>query len=976
MLTQMKTRSLKNVQQPMRKGSVQQRYVGARETRQDVLCLNSSMGSNGREYRAIIEIPGINFLLKSEREQLLITDIYQHFLASLTHSVQLLIRVLPLNLSPYLERLTPPQREIEAMFRENENTSASQVSLEEFLGVWRELASSQMEMLRTLAVNRTLLERHFYLVIPADVSRVQEQSVVKALGFKRKKYKRNQREAEFERARQQLAQRVLDISRHLADMGLTARRLSNKELVHLYHSCIMPRKAMRNPLPDAVVEGIDRLPLPGEPGRSTRALPHTFDASTGGTNALSSILPAQSRRRIAGFGRWQSKKKGPGGTDHKIQAERDFVQFADVVAPASVVLQPDALIVEKEYNRVLVVDALPRFVSLGFMKPLAEIDEPMEVSIFYTSQNSGPAIHRLNRKRAEYRSTRNTLQRRDNFQHPELQVAEGDVEDLVPKVASGEERMHDVAIYILLRGSSLRELDERTERLTGTLQNMLVVTRSALFEQDLAYRSCMPECRNLLGRNLWLNSRSAAFATFPFISSTLFMRDGIIEGITPMGEPVVLDWWSPEQRNANRLVVAPSGSGKSYKCKIDLERMYIKYMRGWDGRGGLPFQAFVIDPDGEWERVCARLGGQYIRFAPGSPHHINPFALPVSREYTQVRTGYAPEEDRRTDVLAEARQQQQALLEIMLADRSASGAGTLSGAEKGLIDRCLSQMYRDAGITSDPITHHLPPPLMKDLYELLASGEYGPDPTGLAQRLRRYVDGGLSGLFSGQTNVRLDSPVVVFNVPKDNELRAILYFLISQHVWNVSFGSNIPRMLVVDEMLSLFEHPEGAHFLETLFQRSRKHYLSLIGIVQQPLMLQQSSIPANCATTVLMKQEAASVDFVSDLFKLSEQEKYHLSMCSKGDALFLNNQNRLFIHFAASDLEHRIASTDPVELARWEEEEREEKLRNTSSAHRKIQTLHLPEVGNVASTASAFQSPAQWNGLRASDTEKNGGDIV
>ena len=167
-----------------------------------------------------------------------------------------------------------------------------------------------------------------------------------------------------------------------------------------------------------------------------------------------------------------------------------------------------------------------------------------------------------------------------------------------------------------------------------------------------------------------------------------------------------------------------------------------------------------------------------------------------------MRTGYAPHDDLRTDVLAETVQDAHAALEIMLADRSSIGAGTLTAAEKGLLDRCMYQMFRNAGITSDPATHHLAPPTIKDLYEVLESGQCGPDPTGLASRLRRYVDGSLSGLFSGQSSVKMDSPVVVFYVPQDVEVRAIIYFLIARHVWNVSFGSSIPYFELPNQVTS------------------------------------------------------------------------------------------------------------------------------------------------------------------------------
>ena len=126
--------------------AVQTHYVAAREVRSNVLCLASPSGSQKREYRAILEVSGVNYHLKSEEEQLLINDQFQLFLAGLNHPLQIMIRVLPLNLEPYLKRF--------------------QVSALDG-NVLSTLAQGMVQFLSGLASGRTLLERRFYIIIPA-----------------------------------------------------------------------------------------------------------------------------------------------------------------------------------------------------------------------------------------------------------------------------------------------------------------------------------------------------------------------------------------------------------------------------------------------------------------------------------------------------------------------------------------------------------------------------------------------------------------------------------------------------------------------------------------------------------------------------------------------------------------------------------------------------------------------------------------
>jgi hypothetical protein len=223
-----------------------------------------------------------------------------------------------------------------------------------------------------------------------------------------------------------------------------------------------------------------------------------------------------------------------------------------------VTMGPDFLTIEKEYARVLVVQHLPRSVSAGWLRPLADLDEPMEVSFHLQPRSSAFMIQQFQRQSRAYHSTTN-LARQGGSIEPDTQIAKTDVDALLMRLASGEERVLSMTLLVMIRSHSKRTLDERTARVQSVIHGMLMVSREALFEQDKAFRSVLPHGKNEL-TGILLDSRSAS-TFFPFLSNSLFHPGGILEGITPQGDPVALDAWSGSMANANRIILGPPGWG-------------------------------------------------------------------------------------------------------------------------------------------------------------------------------------------------------------------------------------------------------------------------------------------------------------------------------------------------------------------------------------------------------------------------------
>jgi type IV secretory pathway VirB4 component len=571
---------------------------------------------------------------------------------------------------------------------------------------------------------------------------------------------------------------------------------------------------------------------------------------------------------------------------------------ADLVAPAAVEVARDHLRLDSQFARTLVVTGYPRTVSPGWLAPLIDFEEPIELSLHLYPLQTAQMISTLSHKLVQLHSSRLLAARGGRLPDPEREVAYEDAERLRDALQRGEEKIFSVGLYILLRAGSLTALDALTRKVELTLGGMLAHTRTAILEQDTAFQSCLPQAQDqlLLYRNL---DTSSVATMFPFSSSSLTMERGVLYGIAKHNHsPVIVDPFDESLENANMVVFATSGAGKSYFTKLMALRNLLL---------GVDF--LVIDPEDEYRALCAAVDGQYVRLASSSSQHLNPFDLPPAEE----------DEDAR-DPLAEQVAALLALLEIMLAD---PGHG-LTSHERALLDRALYETYEAAGISDDVSTHYHPPPLMRDLHAVLA-GTPGEVATSLAARLQRYVEGSLAGLFSTATDVALDRRLVVFNIQGlESELRPLGIHLITSFVWNQVRRSRRPRLLIIDEAWSLVQYPEGGAFLASMARRSRKYYLGLVTITQDVadfLSVDHGrTVLANAALKLLMKQDAAIIEPVVGAFGLSAEERQFLLAAGKGEGLFFARGSHVALKIEASPAEHRLATTAPRELAQGNEQ--------------------------------------------------------
>jgi type IV secretory pathway VirB4 component len=321
-------------------------------------------------------------------------------------------------------------------------------------------------------------------------------------------------------------------------------------------------------------------------------------------------------------------------------------------------------------------------------------------------------------------------------------------------------------------------------------------------------------------------------------------------------------------------------------------------------------EIFIIDPENEYQRMCEAVGGAYVKLSLNSPTRINPFDLP------QVVDTEEAENALKSNLIT-----LHGLLRLMMGGAQAQLVGgsaltmpALAPSEEADLDAALIETYDRAGITNDPLTYRSKPPTIADLYDtLLHMGGNGPQ---LAQRLRKYTTGTFSGIFSQQSNIDINNQMAVFNIRDlEDELRPVAMYIVLNYIWNKTKIDQKKRILIVDEAWQLMKYEDSANFLYSLAKRARKYNLGITTVTQDVEDFMGSrmgrAVVANASMQFLLKQSPTAVDVLSDVFKLTSEERKRLSQFPVGQGLFFAGQNHVHIQVVASQTEAGLITTTP-----------------------------------------------------------------
>jgi type IV secretory pathway VirB4 component len=571
-----------------------------------------------------------------------------------------------------------------------------------------------------------------------------------------------------------------------------------------------------------------------------------------------------------------------------------LTSLKDLIAPASLSFESSYFELNGKLARSFFVIAYPRYLSSNWLSFIINSEGALDISMFIYPIDSAGILKKLRSKVGEIGSQLQINEEKGNVRDPMLETAYQDVESLRDALVQGTERYFRFGLYFTLYASDHKELDKLSSVLESSLGAKLVVTKRTLMQMEQGFNSSLPLMLDQLdvGNNL---NTSPLSTTFPFVSSDLTGNDGILYGINRHNNSMILfDRFQME--NANSVVFAKSGAGKSYSVKLEILRSLM-----------VGIEVIVIDPENEYKHLADAVGGTFLNISLNSTYRINPFDLPIPLE-----------DESAADMLRSSVINLLGLFKLIL--------GKLDPTEEALLDKALWQAYAKKDINENSDFRTIEPPVMTDLIEVLQE-IVGAE--SLAQRLNKFTEGTFAGLLNQLTNVELNNQLLVFSIRDLEEiLRPIAMYIILGHIWNVVRSQLKRRILVLDEAWILMQHEDSARFVYGIAKRARKYYLGLTTITQDVADFMSSPygkpIVTNSSIQLLLKQSPAAIDVVAETFFLTEGEKYLLLESDVGEGIFFVGLKHAAIKIYASYIEDQIITTDPKQLLEIEQTKSQE----------------------------------------------------
>lgn len=574
----------------------------------------------------------------------------------------------------------------------------------------------------------------------------------------------------------------------------------------------------------------------------------------------------------------------------------------------------------------------PGTVRAGWMSTLINAGEGIDIDVHLRRENRSRAIDKVAQR---IRLNRTKLK--------SMQDTSTDYEELTNSIQAGyyikqgianyNEDLFYLSVFITISAKSYEELLWRKQQMVDMLKSMDMYVSECRFQQEVAFLSTLPFLK--IGPRLERKSKrnvltSGAASTYLFTSFEMSDDAGVLLGINRHNNSLcIVDLFNTKKnKNANLNLLGTSGAGKTFTMQLLALRMR---MRG--------IQCFIVAPikGHEFRRACRKVGGEFIKIAPGSPHCINIMEIrhTISPEMELIDELDYSEMD---SMLARKIQQLMTFFSLLIPD--------MSNEEEQMLDEALIRTYAHFRITHDNDSLYLnrncyppqmkPMPIIGDLHEELLKN---PLTQRLAVIISRFVTGSAQS-FNQQTNVDLSNKYIVLDLSElKGKLLPVGMFIALDYIWDtVKADRTKKKAIMIDEIWQLIgasSNRMAAEFCLTIFKTIRGFGGAAISATQDLsdfFGLEDGkygrAIINNSKNKIILNLEPDEAKTVQEVLKLTQTELRSITQFERGEALVCSNSNKVPVVIKASKEEQEMITTDRAEL---EAILRERKQKNTHS---------------------------------------------
>ena len=597
------------------------------------------------------------------------------------------------------------------------------------------------------------------------------------------------------------------------------------------------------------------------------------------------------------------------------------IPITDFIAPRGIDLTKSSyIIMDGLYYTFLYIkaDGFPSRVRAAWMSMLINAGEGIDVDVHLKRESRSKTIDRVAQR---IRLNRTKIKG--------IQDTSTDYEELANSIQAGyyiknglannNEDLFYMSVFITVSAKTLDEMLWRKQQIIDMMKSMDMHLSDCRFQQEAALRSVMPflyiepHLEKKSKRNVLT---SGAASTYIFTSFEMSDDTGVLLGINQHNNSLcVVDLFnSKKHKNANLNIIGTSGAGKTFTLQLLALRMR---MRG--------IQCFTIAPikGHEFHRACHRIGGSFVKIAPGSPHCINVMEIrhTVSPEATLIDED-SPIED--VSMLARKIQQLMIFFSLLIPD--------MSNEEEQLLDEALLKTYADFGITHDNDSLYedmnaVPPkmkpmPILGDLYKNLQGNKMTER---IAVILSRFVTGSAQS-FNRQTNVDLSNKFIVIDLSElKGKLLPVGMVIALDYIWDkIKSDITEKKAVIIDEIWQLVgasSNKMAAEFCLTIFKTIRGFGGAAVAATQDLSDFfglddgrYGRAIINNSQNKIVLNLEYDEAEYVREVLKLSKTELRSITRFERGEALVCSGNNKVPVVVKASKSEQEMITTDRAEL--------------------------------------------------------------